>query len=68
MKIYKNKVSDVSRVEFCCSDMSKDVLTGRVCCKPWINSSLEFFIKDHKSSIPIRHCHHCGAKIENIIY
>lgn len=70
MKIYKSNCFDVRRIDFCCSDMAKDVLFGVVKTDHWTDHPLMFYVS---RDLPgekyyLTNCGHCGAKIEGELF
>lgn len=54
----------VTGIEFCCGRMAEDVLFGKVTTAHWTDHPLVFSVGDYR----IKHCGHCGAKIEGELY
>ena len=50
----------VTKIEFCCGCMSKDVLLGEIKTRPWTDHPLSFYIGDKR----IAFCPHCGSEID----
>lgn len=69
MKVYikiKNGCHNVSKIEFCCGKMAKDILFGKVKPTLWTDHPLNFWVMNdtHNEKIYLlKHCGHCGAKI-----
>lgn len=65
MKIYVHgPFNGVTKIEFCCDEMAKDILLRKVKTRPWTDNALGFWVGDYRLS----HCGHCGAKIEGEIF
>jgi hypothetical protein len=65
MIIYKSNSIDVTRIDFCCETMAKNILLGSYTTCPWTDHPLVFHINNINTAyFPLRHCPNCGAKIE----
>ena len=60
MIIYKSDDVNVSRIDFCCSEMASDILLGKVKTNHWTDHDLAFYVGDYR----IDHCPQCGAEIK----
>lgn len=66
MKIYITHDYEVTKIEFCCQEMSKNLLLRTINTKHWTDHPLPFFIgkEEHK----INFCPYCGAAIDGAVF
>ena len=71
MKIHvAGPYNSVTKIEFCCGDMAKDILLGVVTTRPWTDHALGFWVRDDGkwNGYRLSHCGHCGAKIQGEVF
>ena len=60
MKVFTNHKYEVTKIEFCCGEMSRNLLLKEINTSSWTDHPLPFFIGEHH----IKFCPYCGAKID----
>ena len=74
MKVYKSQSCSqgisVCRIDFCCRDMAEDILLRRIHTYRWTDHPLPFVVpsNDEGDDYRIKHCGHCGAKIDGEVF
>lgn len=70
MKVYVHgPYNGVTKIEFCCDEMSRDILLGKITTQPWTDHPLSFWVRDRDDNgYKLSHCGHCGAKIKGELF